>query len=186
MLAKQGRGQCWLIASLLSILPILTSAGGLTPTAVFTQAGAGDESTRAYVFGATWDGPWARQFEHLLLDEYFEVDIGRWSTRADAVTTTAWPTQFGLIPVLRLQQSAESRWFGELGVGPNYIVPLFRSGRKRFSTEFNFGSHVGMGYRFGAARRIEFSVRSEHFSNAGIRHPNPGENFAQGRLAVRF
>jgi hypothetical protein len=160
--------------------------GTLTPGAVFTQAGTGNQSTKAYVVGTMWDGPWTKQRRYILWSEYVEVDVGRWSTRRGVTTSTAWPTQFGIIPTLRLRSSPESRWFGELGVGPNYIVPLCRSGTKRFSTEFNFGDHVGVGRSFGSARRFESSLRTEHFSNAGIRHPNPGEKFIQARLSTRF
>ena len=71
-----------------------------------------------------------------------------------------------------------------MGVGANYIVPIFDSGEKRFSTKFNFGDHVAIGRSFG--QHSEVSLRVEHFSNAGIEHPNPGENFGQLRYAHRF
>jgi lipid A 3-O-deacylase len=79
-----------------------------------------------------------------------------------------------------------SHWFAELGVGANYIVPVFDSGHKRFSTEFNFGDHVAIGRQFGLHGRQEISLRVEPFSNAGIEHPNPGENFLQMRYAYRL
>jgi hypothetical protein len=35
-----------------------------------------------------------------------------------------------------------------------------------------------------AGHRLEVALRVEHFSNAGISHPNPGENFLQLRLSA--
>jgi hypothetical protein len=59
--------------------------GPLVPTSVFTQAGVGDQHTEAYVVGGTWDGPWTRQLRWATVGEYFEMEVGRWSTRVDRV-----------------------------------------------------------------------------------------------------
>ena len=45
---------------------------------------------------------------------------------------------------------------------------------------------MGGGRNFGARQEHELVLRVEHFSNAGIKHPNPGENFAQLRYTYRF
>ncbi|KDD61989.1 lipid A 3-O-deacylase domain protein [Bordetella bronchiseptica OSU553] len=41
-----------------------------------------------------------------------------------------------------------------------------------------------MGYRFGPERAYEVSLRVQHFSNAGIKKPNPGENFMFLRFSL--
>jgi len=79
-----------------------------------------------------------------------------------------------------------SRWFGEAGIGATVTSSLYRSGQKYFSTAFNFGDHVGLGYAFGETRMNELVLRAEHFSNAGIKHPNPGQNFIQLRYSHHF
>ena len=118
---------------------------------------------------------------------YFEADIGRWTTDDRGVSSSTWATQVGLTPVIRLQSSAAmSHWFAEVGVGANYILPLYRTGHKRFSTEFNFGDHFGVGRQFGERRQHELMLRVQHFSNAGIAHPNPGQNFVQLQYSRRF
>ena len=157
-------------------------AADLAPSTVFAQAGIGDQGTNAYTVGASWDLPWRHEFESGSLSAYAEAALGRWHTdgRNDA---TAWPTQISLTPTFRLHPARAPDWFVEAGVGANYIVPLFESGHKRFSTEFNFGDHVGIGHDFGHS---EVALRVEHFSNAGISHPNPGENFGQLRYAYRL
>jgi lipid A 3-O-deacylase len=170
-----------------SLAPAREASGAsFTPSMVFVQGGAGDEQTQAYVLGATWDLPWKAEFRIGSVSAYLEAAFGRWTTRAHG-TSTAWPTQLSLTPVVRLHPpGAAHRWFGELGVGANYIVPVFESGDKRFSTEFNFGSHVAGGRQFGAQGQLEVSLRMQHFSNGGISRPNPGENFVQLRLAHTF
>jgi hypothetical protein len=159
----------------------------LRPTTLFVQAGVGDQSTRAYVAGATWNWAWRREYSFAMASGYFEADIGRWTTDHRGVSSSAWATQVGLTPVIRLQPSGRpSRWFAEMGVGANYIVPLYRTGHKQFSTKFNFGDHIGVGRQFGERRQHELMVRAQHFSNAGIEHPNPGENFVQLRYSRRI
>ena len=159
----------------------------LRPSTLFVQAGIGDQSTRAYVAGATWDWNWRREYSFVTATGYFEADIGRWATNDHGVRSSAWVTQVGLTPVIRLQPSgAFSHWFAELGVGANYIVPLYRTGNKRFSTEFNFGDHFGVGHQFGERRQHELTMRVQHFSNAGIKRPNPGKNFLQLRYSRRL
>jgi lipid A 3-O-deacylase len=159
----------------------------LRASTLFVQAGVGDQRTRAYVVGATWDWDWRRQYSFVTVSGYFEADIGRWTTDDRGVSNSTWATQVGLTPVIRLQSSAlMSHWFAEIGVGANYIVPLYRTGHKRFSTEFNFGDHFGVGRQFGKRRQHELMVRIQHFSNAGIEHPNPGQNFVQLRYSRRI
>lgn len=155
---------------------------GLVPARYFLQVGDGDQKTTAYTFGATWNLSWRYDFSLGTVAAYSEIALGRWHTD-DGRGTTAWPTQLSATPTLRIVPRTASTWFAEVGVGANYIVPLFRSGRKRFSTEFNFGDHVAVGHNFGHS---EVSLRMEHFSNAGIEHPNPGENFAQLRYAYQL
>jgi lipid A 3-O-deacylase len=166
-----------------STLPAASAA--IEPSTVFAQIGAGDQETTAYLLGATWDLPWRRDYRVVSVAGYFEGAFGRWTTHKPH-TDSAWPTQLDLTPVLRLRPMTLPNYFLELGVGANYIVPVFDTGRKRFSTEFNFGDHVGVGRTFSGHHPSELAVRLEHFSNAGIEHPNPGENFLQVRYSLRL
>ena len=52
-----------------------------------------------------------------------------------------------------------------------------------FSTRFQFGDHLGIGYRF---ERYDVAVRFQHLSNGGMRNPNPGINFLLLRLQYHF
>lgn len=158
----------------------------LKPSSVFVQAAMGDQSAHTYVIGATRDWPWQHDFSFGTATGYFETSFGRWSAE-HAPRGSSWMTQLGVTPVLRLYPvGAGTRWFTEIGVGANYILPIFNSGSKRFSTEFNFGDHIAVGHSWGNHSQHELVVRLQHFSNAGIAHPNPGENFGQLRYAYRL
>jgi lipid A 3-O-deacylase len=154
----------------------------LSPARVFAQAGLGDQQTQAYVVGLAWDFPWRLHLSLGTLYVYGEVDVGRWHAGMRDADATAWPTQLSAVPTFRLYP-AHRRFFLEAGVGPSYIIPLFRSGEKHFSSQFNFDDHVALGVNLA---RSELAVRLEHFSNAGISHPNPGENFVQLRYAYHL
>lgn len=164
--------------------PIATE---IAPSTLFVQAGAGDNSTKAYLVGVAWGWSWRQRFLGANITGYVDADFGRWTTRQAKKEKSVWATQIGASPVIRTSAPGRwSRWFAELGVGPNYIVPLFRSGHKRFSTEFNFGDHAAIGRALGHQRRQEVALRVEHFSNAGLGHPNPGENFIQLRYSIHL
>lgn len=60
------------------------------------------------------------------------------------------------------------------------------SDSKVFSTAFQFGDRIAAGYRFGDALDSELAVRFQHYSNAGIKEPNPGINFYMLQYSARF
>jgi len=158
---------------------------GLKPSTVFVQLGAAEHGQEG-TLGATWDLPWRRDFDCCVLSGYLEGAIGRWSGNGENASSV-WFTQVGATPVLRLQLHSWPRGlFAEAGVGANFIVPIYHNDSKHFSTTFNFGDHLAIGWQFGDERKNEVALRLQHFSNAGIREPNPGENFVQLRYAHRF
>ncbi|MEO6408591.1 MAG: acyloxyacyl hydrolase [Burkholderiaceae bacterium] len=164
--------------------PVL--AQGLQPSTAFVQASR-SPATSGLVGGVAWPWQWQHRLGASVIVGYWEISLGRWRSDAgEAGHVQAWVSQFGATPVLRLQSADDALWFAEAGVGANLIAPLYRSQRQRFSTVFNFGEHIGVGRRFGAAGRHEFSLRLQHFSNGGLRDPNPGANFVALRYAWQF
>jgi hypothetical protein len=112
--------------------------------------------------------------------------MGRWQSSSGAGRDRAWVTQAGLTPVIRYDARPEgAAWFAEAGVGANLIAPVFHENERRFSSTFNFGDHVGVGRYLDAERRHELALLVQHFSNAGIKHPNPGVNFLQLRYSFK-
>jgi lipid A 3-O-deacylase len=158
----------------------------LRPASLYVQPGLAQEA-QMLVVGATWDWRWHRDFVIGRLSGYWEASFGRWNSDDGPDGGSAWVTQIGVTPVLRLYpHSWGGRWFVEGGIGGNFLLPIYRSESKRFSTAFNFGDHLAIGRRFGHGDRHELALRIQHFSNAGIRKPNPGEDFLQLRYSRRF
>jgi lipid A 3-O-deacylase len=164
------------------VRPIVLRAGYL-PDAGFVQAGFAN-NTKALTGGLQWN--WGVQYPLLggLLYGYWEASIGRWSTSEADASSYAWVTQLGVTPTLRWYPRGAA-WFVEGGIGANVITPIYRSSDRHFTTAFNFGDMLGIGRRVGEDGREEVSLRLQHFSNAGIKRPNPGENFVQLRYTWR-
>jgi lipid A 3-O-deacylase len=147
------------------------------PDGLLLQAGGG-QHVQSAAAGLVWDTDWHANYAIGAFSAYVEADIGQWRTSGRADDRTF--TQLGVTPMLRFHPRAfGSGWFVETGIGANAISPLYDNGDKRFSTAFNFGDRMGVGRRFGERNAHEITLRIEHFSNAGIKKPNPGENFVQ-------
>ena len=111
----------------------------------------------------------------------WQGEVGRWHSDSEN------STQVGLSPALRWKPNGWSYgWFVEGGIGVNVIFPKYNTHSKEFSTTFNFGDHIAVGKRFGSDDQHEWSLRFQHFSNARIKRPNPGENFLQFRYTHRL
>ncbi|MDL1860181.1 acyloxyacyl hydrolase [Betaproteobacteria bacterium PRO7] len=160
--------------------------GSLRPHRLTLLHGAASDA-RATSVGLQWDLPWRRAWGRRgTLTAHAEFALGHWRADAGGDRSSAVSTQVGLTPVLRYTFAGAAGWFVEAGVGANLIAPVYRSKDRRFSTAFNFGDHVGVGWRSSARPGWEWALRVQHFSNAGIARPNPGENFVQLQLAYEL
>jgi len=155
----------------------------LKPDAFFLQFGVADEVTAATA-GAVWN---------LKVDSlsqrwgvFLEASVSRWQSRGGRPSESGTLTQIALIPALRYWFGQGPSWFAEGGIGATLTSSVYRSQDTHFSTKFNFGDHLSLGYAFGSARKDEVALRVEHFSNAGIKEPNPGKNFLEVRYLHRF
>ncbi|HET9646039.1 MAG TPA: acyloxyacyl hydrolase [Burkholderiaceae bacterium] len=152
------------------------------PLAFFVQAGTADRVTSVtggWVWSLLDERPDSRWSAHL------DASLSVWKSRRRTPDDTGSLAQVALIPVFRARLG-QSPWFAEVGVGVTFMSHVFRNADTRFSTSFNFGDEIGIGRTFGDASRNEVSLRLEHFSNAGIRNPNPGRTFLQLRYVRRF
>jgi lipid A 3-O-deacylase len=114
-----------------------------------------------------------------------EATVGVWhSVAVGDAGAPQLSLQLGLKPAARW--GFGHGWFVEAGVGLNFVATRYRAGDRRFSTRLNFGDHIALGLRFGERRQHELQLRVEHFSNAGLRKPNPGEDFGQVRYVWRY
>jgi lipid A 3-O-deacylase len=156
------------------------------PSSVFVQAGSA-HGTRTLTTGLTWDFPYRWTLGTGALGSYLEASYAYWNISSQDRAGLSQLSQLAVVPVLRWRpDDGASPWFAEAGVGLTATSSVYRTRQKSFSTSFNFGTHLAIGRSFGDRREHEIALRIEHFSNAGIKHPNPGENFIQLRYARRF
>ena len=158
----------------------------LTPDGVSLQAGAGRRDVGVAGVGIVWDWDFQRMRRKAELTAHTELMLN--GIRAHAVGGGHDTyTQVVLLPSLRMRLArGQSPWFIELGVGASYMDKLYTTPAKTFSTRWNFYDMLGLGYSFGAEHHHELGLRWVHISNAGIREPNPGEDFIQLRYVARF
>jgi len=152
----------------------------------YGHSGNGESKTSAYTLGAT--KPMALNSSLLGMQATGYWDLYGSHFSADNPRGSDYKTWLiGLTPTFRLRfDQGQSPWFVEGGIGVSYTDVLYRSDVKKFSTRFNFGDHLGVGYSFGANRNQEITLRLQHYSNASIKKPNPGENYVQLRYAHAF
>ena len=190
--AKPRLGIHWCAVRLAVCLGVMTSPGfasaqsSLVPTGVFLQWGSAGSTHAASV--GTWWG-WGKEWALAggTLSGYWEGSLSAWSYPGMDGRRTSWLGQLGLVPVFRYRPEGPwSKWFGELGIGLTLTTTVYETQGKRFSTSFNFGDHVAIGRSYGSSDQHELALRAQHFSNAGIRQPNPGLNFVQLRYSYTF
>jgi lipid A 3-O-deacylase len=157
----------------------------LRPTAAFIQGGLGEHAL-CTTAGVIWPWQWKRQGWGGEWSASTEAYISHWHADAFGGGRQGF-TQVGLVPMLRLRfDEGRSAWFIEGGIGVTWMDKMYRTPHRQFSTRFNFIDSLAVGRNFGEQGQHELSLRAVHVSNAGIKHPNPGEDFLQLRYALRF
>jgi len=151
---------------------------------VAVEIGNGDSTDMARIaIQYDWKQRWF-QGANWHLGGYWDLGLGQWH-RSAAANQNADITEIGVTPVFRVQQNSLRGPYGELAIGAHFLSNT-SIGDKHFSTSFQFGDHLGVGYRFGAKGAYDLSYRYQHLSNGGIKRPNSGMNFSQIRLQYHF
>lgn len=142
--------------------------------------GVGDHYQRAELVYETpglqlikFDGNWGR------LDLTGEFGAAYWWASGSRSPSNVW--QFNAIPMFRWWMS--ERFYVEAGIGATAFTST-RFADKDISTAFQFGDHIGMGFLVTPNNRL--GLRYSHFSNAGIKRPNPGLNVVQLTYTYQF
>lgn len=116
---------------------------------------------------------------------HWDFWLSRWSF--EGLSGSRSSVVLGAVPTLRLRlDEGRSPWFWEAGIGATVANKRYVMREREFSTRFNFASHLGLGRNFGARRQHALMLSVQHVSNAGIKKPNPGEDFVQLRYALHF
>ena len=134
------------------------------------QIAADNHATR---WGLNWESPrlWSYQPPDRPGRWDLHAELGAADWLAHSGRTPAHDLQLSAIPIFRYWPSADSRVFYEGGVGATVFQHTHFAG-KDLSTAFQFGDHLGVGYRLSADQSI--SLRLSHYSNADLKRPNPG------------
>jgi lipid A 3-O-deacylase len=174
------------LAVLVALWACAAHAADWAPSSAFiAEGGVTVHGTYSLTAGVTWPWAWHRVSHNGEWTGMTELFVSRWSGRLAGGREEL--TQVGLAPIVRYRfDHGRSDWFGEGGIGVSTMDRLYRTDRKSFSTRFNFYDVIGVGRSFGARREHELSLRFAHVSNAGLKKPNPGENFVQLRYAHSF
>ena len=137
------------------------------------ELGGGTHSVEIWRVGAQWQQrpKWLKQSPWQL---YWDLSVGSWNSGTGTVH------DFGLTPEFRHPIASRGAYF-DAGIGFHVLSDSHISSDFGFSTRFQFGDHVGVGYNFGP---LDVSARLQHLSNGGMRNPNPGINFLL--LRVRY
>jgi hypothetical protein len=177
----------WIIASV--ILLATTTAHAVDSVSIEAGrsfGGRGDDTNMGRI-GVQWDWnvKWFDQGSWYLTG-YWDLSLGYWNT--DDTLDDHDVVDIGITPTFRLRSAATSGFapYVELAVGAHYLSDKDISDRRRFSTNFQFGDHIGLGFMFGDKGQYDLSYRLQHLSNASIDSPNPGINFNQIRFQYRF
>jgi lipid A 3-O-deacylase len=153
---------------------------------VSLELGAGQRARFARVgVQSDWDSRWW-QSNGSHLGGYWDVTLAQWREMRfrDRDETRQSMTDIGLTPVLRYQMDSKKGLYAELGIGVHLLSDLYDNDGRRFSTRMQFGDHVGIGYVTQSG--VTVSLQLQHFSNAGIKRPNPGVLLGVVKLAVHY
>jgi lipid A 3-O-deacylase len=155
------------------------------PDSIQVLGGPARDGTGQLAAGFIWDWD-PRKQRHALLTGQTELIASYWHAQAvGGGDQGLW--QLALVPMLRLElDRGRSPWVLELGVGISWFSRQYTTPHKSFSSTWNFYDVLGAGYRFGASAEHEIGLRLMHVSDAGLKLPNPGEEFVLLRYARKF
>jgi lipid A 3-O-deacylase len=175
------------IRTLARLLPIAAlGAQDARPTWAFVHLGSNPDQVEHLGAGVAWPFAWKRQALGGEFSAQAELSLSYWNARAFGGGQEGF-WNVGLVPLLRYRLSdGSSPWFVEAGIGINASNKRYVTPDKTFSTRLNFSDNVALGRSFGTGWNQELSLRLQHSSNAGIKKPNPGEDFVLVRYAYRF
>lgn len=146
-----------------------------------------DTSTEALTIGVVL--PWTprQSVQGGAVSFYWDLFLSQWRALTFDRSGHHNYSQLGALAGWRYRfDHGASPWFVEAGLGVTMMNDRYQTPDRSFSTRFQFTEQLGIGRSFGIKGEHELSLRLQHFSNAGIRKPNPGENFVRLRYLYRF
>lgn len=119
------------------------------------------------------------------LDLSFEASLNVWEYGNPRRYDSNFVLAFS--PVLRhtFHESQHGEVYGEFGIGLSLLDDTRFAG-KDISTHFQFEDRLGIGYRFGQSREYAMTLRYFHYSNGGLKSPNPGYDYISLSFSKRL
>jgi lipid A 3-O-deacylase len=151
---------------------------------VSITGGAGADASIARI-GVQWD--WNKRWlagEHWHLNGYWDLTLAQWFANSSYQAHDI--TNLGFTPVFRLEQKDQRGLYLDGGIGANLISRTSLNYAKHYSTAFQFGDQIGLGYRFGGRGEHDLQLQAQHLSNGSIKQPNNGINFFMLRYQYRL
>jgi lipid A 3-O-deacylase len=133
-----------------------------------------------------WSQP-IYEFESLSIGGYWDLGASFWNPHSNDGGNHQ-VADIAFTPVFRLTQKVRSHFapFAEAAVGASVMSTHNVWRGHNMSSNFQFADHVAAGVSFGQKLEWDVAARLQHFSNGGIRNPNPGINFFELRLDYHF
>jgi lipid A 3-O-deacylase len=131
-----------------------------------------------------WKSEWFKS-DNKHLGAYWDGTIAYWkgnNFRKTGETQTL--TDLGITPVFRYQNNSKKGFYAEAGIGLHLLSETYDNNGRSFSTRFQFGDHIGVGYVTKSGWDLAFKV--QHYSNGAIKQPNPGVNYAILKAGFAF
>lgn len=120
------------------------------------------------------------QWSDTTLDLSLEYSLGLSQADTGRDHRSLW--HIGLTPVLRWWFEADTAV--EAAIGANLFSGT-HIGTKNISTAYQFGDSIGILHRITGSQWA-IGLRFTHYSNAGIKNPNPGQGYFQVRVSRRI
>ena len=172
--------QALIAGAVVSALSFPALADPMSGQGISLRAGPGKHYQR---YELAWESPtlWTYKFEgnNSRLDLLAEAGASFWNASGSREPSSVW--QLSAAPFVRW--SINDAFYLEAGVSANYFSRT-RFADKHISTKFQFGEHIGVGAYIGENSRL--GLRYSHFSNAGIKKPNPGLDVIQLLFSHQF
>lgn len=132
-----------------------------------------------------WNEKWW-QSNDTHIGGYWDLTLAQWREQNDKGSTDGHRNlvSVGITPVFRFQHNSKIGLYTEAGIGLHLLSDTYRNNDRVLSGNVQFGSHIGIGYVF--KNNVDISFKFQHFSNAGLKQPNDGVNFAVLRISHAF
>ncbi|MGO4156565.1 acyloxyacyl hydrolase [Cupriavidus sp. YAF13] len=165
--------------------PPIADAGWFEPVRVGVSLGIAPEANLGRL-ELRWDlrqDLWASATRSARLRLGLEISAGAWDPHGGSGGAMG---DIGLTPVFRLQGAGPASAFADLAIGAHLLSRTRISDTTVFSTAFQFGDRIAIGYHFGDAVHSEIALRLQHYSNGRLKRPNPGINFLLVQYSAQF